>query len=84
MRSRCCWAAVPRRRRGRLAAGRPYDCIHVTCGITRIPCTWVTQCRPGALIVLPWLPTGYAGHWLRLHVGADGRAIGRFHAAAAT
>jgi len=79
MRSRCCWAAVPRRRRGRLAAGRPYDRIHVTCGITRIPCTWVTQCRPGALIVLPWLPTGYAGHRLRLHVGADGRAIGRFH-----
>jgi len=39
----------------------------------------VTQCRPGALIVLPWLPTGYAGHRLRLHVGADGRAIGRFH-----
>ena len=29
--------------------------------------------------MLPWLSTGYAGHQLRLHVGADGRAIGRFH-----
>lgn len=39
----------------------------------------MAQCRSGALIVLPRLPTGYAGHQLRLHVGADGRAIGRFH-----
>ena len=37
------------------------------------------QCRPGAVIVLPWLPVGYRGHQLQLRVGGDGRAIGRFH-----
>ena len=78
---------------GRDAAGRPSpataraadrrpppdDRIHVTCGSPASPDTWVAQCRSGALIVLPRLPTGYAGHQLRLHVGADGRAISRFH-----
>jgi protein-L-isoaspartate(D-aspartate) O-methyltransferase len=57
----------------------PYDRIHITCGVARIPTAWVEQCRPGAVIVLPWLPTGYIGHQLQLRVGRDGRAIGRFH-----
>jgi protein-L-isoaspartate(D-aspartate) O-methyltransferase len=59
--------------------GAPYDRVHVTCGITHIPYAWVRQCRPGAVIVLPWLPNGYAGHQLRLHVDSAGRATGRFH-----
>lgn len=60
-------------------AGAPYDRVHVTCGITQIPYAWVQQCRPGAIIVLPWLPTGYSGHQLRLVVDSPGRATGRFH-----
>ena len=59
--------------------GAPYDRIHVTCGIRDIPAAWVGQCRPGGIIVLPWLPSGYPGHQLRLRAGADGHATGRFH-----
>lgn len=57
----------------------PYDRIHVACGIARIPAAWISQSRPGAVIVLPWQPTGYHGHRLRLRVGVDGQATGRFH-----
>ncbi|TYB67753.1 methyltransferase domain-containing protein [Nonomuraea sp. PA05] len=55
----------------------PYDRVHVTCGIRDIPPAWVAQCRPGALIVLPWHPGFGAGHCLRLVVQADGTARGR-------
>ena len=58
MRSRCCWAAVTGDGADGWPQAAPYHRIHVTCGITRIPYTWVTQCCSGALIVLPWLPTG--------------------------
>jgi protein-L-isoaspartate O-methyltransferase len=57
----------------------PYDRVHVTCGVAQIPMAWVEQCRPGAVIVLPWLPAGYGGHQLQLRVGGDGRATGRFY-----
>lgn len=60
-------------------AGAPYDRIHVTCGISDIPGSWISQCHPGAIMVLPWMPTGYPGHQLRLHVERDGCATGRFH-----
>lgn len=59
-------------------AGAPYDRVHVTCGVSRIPYAWVQQCRAGGVIVLPWLPAGYGGHQLRLRTGLDGRAVGRF------
>jgi hypothetical protein len=52
--------------------------VHVTCGISQIPYAWVQQCRPGGIIALPWLPNGYAGHQLQLHVSSSGRAAGRF------
>ncbi|MEV0614607.1 methyltransferase domain-containing protein [Nonomuraea sp. NPDC050404] len=55
----------------------PYDRIHVTCGIRDIPYAWVKQCRPGAIIVLPWHPGFGTGHCLRLEVRADGTARGR-------
>ncbi len=57
----------------------PYDRIHVTCGVSDIPAAWLSQCRPGGIIALPWLPTGHAGHQLKLRVGRDGTATGRFH-----
>lgn len=59
--------------------GAPYDRVHVTCGVADIPAAWISQCRPAGIIVLPWMPTGYPGHQLRLHVGLEGCAIGRFH-----
>jgi protein-L-isoaspartate O-methyltransferase len=59
--------------------GAPYGRIHVTCGIAQIPPVWAEQCRPGAVIALPWLPAGYNGHQLQLRVDSDGRASGRFH-----
>jgi len=43
MRSRCCWAAVTGDGADGWPQAAPYDRIHVTCRITRIPCTWVTQ-----------------------------------------
>lgn len=60
-------------------AGAPYDRVHVGCGIARIPMAWLQQCRPGGVIVLPWLPSGYGGHQLQLRVGQNGQATGRFY-----
>ncbi|MEU8133545.1 protein-L-isoaspartate O-methyltransferase family protein [Streptodolium elevatio] len=59
--------------------GAPYDGVHVTCGVRRIPSAWVTQCVPGARIVAPW-GTDFTPHdWLlTLEVAADGSASGRF------
>jgi len=55
----------------------PYDRVHVTCGIRHVPYAWVEQCRPGAVIVLPWHPGFGASHALRLEVREDGTAQGR-------
>lgn len=60
------------------AAGAPYDRVHVTCGVARVPYAWVEQTRPGGMIVLPWMPEFEPGHTLRLTVGRDGTATGRF------
>ncbi|SEG87848.1 protein-L-isoaspartate(D-aspartate) O-methyltransferase [Thermomonospora echinospora] len=60
------------------ADGAPYDAVHVTCGVTTVPYTWVEQTRPGGTIVLPWMPEYIGGYKVRLTVG-DGRATGRFH-----
>lgn len=58
--------------------GAPFDRLHVAAGVAEIPYTWVEQTRPGGLIVLPFMP-GYGFGWLaRLHVLADGTAVGRF------
>ncbi|MEV4117085.1 hypothetical protein [Nonomuraea sp. NPDC049695] len=36
----------------------PYDRVHVTADVSRIPRAWIEQTRPGAMIVLPWHPGG--------------------------
>ncbi|MFG1999563.1 protein-L-isoaspartate(D-aspartate) O-methyltransferase [Spirillospora sp. NPDC048911] len=59
------------------AAGAPYDRVHVTCGVDRVPRPWVEQCRPGAGIVLPWSPGWGIGHLAHLTVAGDGTALGR-------
>ncbi|MGW0806558.1 methyltransferase domain-containing protein [Nonomuraea sp. NPDC002799] len=56
----------------------PFDRVHVTCGIQAVPYAWIEQCRPGAVIVLPYRPGFGTGHALRLIVAPDGRAHGRF------
>ncbi|MEV7806458.1 hypothetical protein AB0O28_26275 [Microbispora sp. NPDC088329] len=58
--------------------GGPYDRVHVTCGVRRVPHAWVARTRPGGAIVLPWM-TGWGGHLIRLTVARDGTAVGRFH-----
>ncbi|MFJ8003276.1 methyltransferase domain-containing protein [Streptomyces fagopyri] len=51
----------------------PFDRIIATCTLTSIPRPWLTQCRPGALILTP-LATGL----IALRVRDAGHAEGRF------
>ncbi|WP_158578444.1 methyltransferase domain-containing protein [Spongiactinospora rosea] len=59
-------------------ARAPFDRVHVTCGIRRVPYTWIEQTRSGGLIVAPWCPNFGENHALRLTVTPDGTAYGRF------
>ncbi|MFC5825197.1 protein-L-isoaspartate(D-aspartate) O-methyltransferase [Nonomuraea insulae] len=56
----------------------PYDRVHVTCGIRTVPYAWIQQCRPGAVIVLPYSPNFNSNFVLRLVVLPNGTAIGHF------
>ncbi|EPH43331.1 methyltransferase domain-containing protein [Streptomyces aurantiacus] len=56
----------------------PYDRVHATCAVERVPYAWVRDTRPGGVIVLPWRPTYGHGLLARLVVNSDGEAIGRF------
>ncbi|WP_381796149.1 methyltransferase domain-containing protein [Streptomyces niveus] len=64
-------------------AGRPsatpYDHIHSTAAVRRVPRTWIEQTRPGATIVTPW-GTPYANAGLLRLVTAEPGApsYGRF------
>ncbi|MFD7164150.1 methyltransferase domain-containing protein [Streptomyces violascens] len=56
----------------------PYDRVIATCSVREVPAAWITQARPGAVIVAPWGPE-YGGEGIvRLVVGEDGTASGRF------
>ncbi|GAB3653129.1 methyltransferase domain-containing protein [Actinocorallia lasiicapitis] len=58
---------------------QPVDRVHVTCGVRDIPYAWITQTRPGGVIVAPWMPMpGQWGQQLRLDVLDDGTAVGSF------
>jgi protein-L-isoaspartate(D-aspartate) O-methyltransferase len=53
----------------------PFDRVHVTCGVRKIPYVWVSQTRPSGLIVVPF---GDGGQFqLVLRVTRSGDAIGR-------
>lgn len=58
--------------------GAPYDRIHVTAGVAKMPYAWIEQTRPGGVIVLPWTP-GIEGFMVHLTVLGDGTAIGSLH-----
>lgn len=59
--------------------GRTFSRIHVTCGVSAIPYTWIEQLAPGGVAVLPWLPNGWTGYQVRLTACPDGTAVGTFH-----
>ncbi|MGW1635373.1 ATP-grasp peptide maturase system methyltransferase [Streptomyces lavendulae] len=56
----------------------PYDRVIATCGVRRIPYTWVRQTRPGGIILatLGSLTTGTG--LAKVTVNSDGTAEGRF------
>ncbi|MFC4905785.1 methyltransferase domain-containing protein [Actinomadura gamaensis] len=58
--------------------GAPYDRVHATCAVARVPYAWVEQTRPGGVIVTPYAPGFGSSHELRLVVMPDGTAVGRF------
>lgn len=60
-------------------AGAPYDRVHVTCAVADVPRAWISQTRPGGLIVLPWSPSGPTGYKVRLTVVDSLTAVGSFH-----
>jgi protein-L-isoaspartate O-methyltransferase len=64
-----------------IADGGPFDRVHVTCGVTTLPYSWVEQTRPGGVIVFPWMPEFGDGHVTTLTVRGEA-AIGRFHGGA--
>ncbi|MGW4893030.1 methyltransferase domain-containing protein [Kitasatospora sp. NPDC004240] len=60
-------------------SGVPYDRVHSTAAVQRVPLAWLEQTRPGGVIVTPWgTPYANAG-LLRLVVGERGDpSHGRF------
>ncbi|MEV7119900.1 methyltransferase domain-containing protein [Kitasatospora griseola] len=60
------------------AKAGPYDRVIATCSVGRVPYAWVKQSRPGGVIVAPWGPEYGGEAVVRLTVGDDGTASGRF------
>lgn len=60
------------------AAGAPYDRVLSTAAVQRVPHAWVAQTRPGGVVLTPWGTAFHNGTLLRLRVGDDATASGRF------
>ncbi|MFF3110222.1 methyltransferase domain-containing protein [Kitasatospora sp. NPDC057904] len=58
----------------------PYDRIVSTCSVRRIPLPWIVQTRQGGMVLTPWDNPWICWGLLRLTVGEDGTAVGRFSA----
>jgi protein-L-isoaspartate O-methyltransferase len=57
----------------------PYDRVLATVAVVdTVPYEWIAQTRPGGLVVTPWGSEYCNGALLRLVVGHDGTAAGRF------
>jgi methyltransferase of ATP-grasp peptide maturase system len=56
----------------------PYDRVVSTASVRRVPHAWVTQTRPGGVIVTPWGTAFDNGALATLTVHGDGTASGRF------
>lgn len=56
----------------------PYDRIHVTCGVARVPPAWLSLVRPGGVIVLPLAFGLTRGQRVQLTVVGEGEATGSF------
>lgn len=58
--------------------GAPFDRVHATCSVQRIPHAWLEQTRPGGRIVTPY--GGWFGYGLvaQVDVLPDGSGMGRF------
>ncbi|MEU4117946.1 methyltransferase domain-containing protein [Kitasatospora sp. NPDC028055] len=65
------------------AARAPYDRVVATCAVQRVPYAWVEQTRPGGVILTPWSDDWSHCGLLRLIVGENGTASGRFSAESA-
>ncbi|MER7752981.1 methyltransferase domain-containing protein [Kitasatospora sp. NPDC097643] len=59
-------------------AEAPYDRVVATCSVKRVPYSWIRQTRPGGVILAPWYDEWICGGLLRLTVGDDGTATGRY------
>lgn len=58
----------------------PYDRIVSTCSVRRVPLAWIEQTKPGGVILTPWDNPWICWGLLRLTVGDDETAVGRFSA----
>ncbi|MFE5582397.1 methyltransferase domain-containing protein [Kitasatospora sp. NPDC056531] len=60
------------------SAEAPYDRVVATCSVRQVPYTWIEQTRPGGVILTPWCDDWSHCGLLRLTVGDDGGAMGRY------
>lgn len=65
------------------APGAPYDRVESTASVQQIPHAWIAQTRAGGTILTPWGNSYHNDALLRLVVGDDGTASGRFVGGAA-
>jgi len=57
-------------------AGAPFDRVLSTVAAAQVPYAWVTQTRPGGLVVTPWSSAYEPAGLLSLTVGPEGLATG--------
>lgn len=56
----------------------PYDRVIATASVRRVPPAWITQTRPGGIILTPWGTAFDNGALARLTARGDGTATGPF------